>query len=277
MMNAIDKKIQLQGNSISYRNLGSYHMPMHDHSALQVLIPLEGSHYEITWALENKDTESKSLGVADICLIPPLLAHEVRWSNCANFISLYITPEYLNDHVEGGFDKEADIIEALIGFDDPLLYQLAQSLTHYFRVSEASNKLYFTAVLTVVAQHIVSNYHRKCANKLLFNDFEQIPCAKIRDAIIYIQNSLDRTLPIEEIADNVKMSHYHFMRTFKEAVGLSPSKFHMQQRIEKAKVLLAQKTPILDVALALGFSSQSHFSNVFTKAVGVTPRKYANH
>ena len=274
----IDKKIELNGNHISYRSLASYHMPMHDHEALQILIPMAGSHYEITWCLEDKTTESKPLGVADICIIPPYLEHEVRWTNAANLINLYITSQYINDHMEGGFDAQQNIIEARIGFDDQMLYPLAHSIRHYFEQSKTLNRKYCDAILTVVSQHIVSNYLRnETDNQVLFNDFSQIPCAKIREAILFTQNNLDRNLTVQEIADSVAMSHYHFMRTFKEMIGMPPSKFHMMQRIEKAKEMLSRGERIIDVAMALGFSSQSHFSHVFVRSVGTTPRQFANH
>jgi AraC family transcriptional regulator len=70
------------------------------------------------------------------------------------------------------------------------------------------------------------------------------------------------------------MSHYHFMRVFKESVGMPASRFHTMQRIEKAKELLLKDERIVDVAHALGFSSQAHFGNVFARTVGVTPRKF---
>lgn len=48
----------------------------------------------------------------------------------------------------------------------------------------------------------------------------------------------------------------------------------MQLRIDKAKTLLKQQSSIIDVAHDLGFSSQSHFTNVFSKMIGMTPNKF---
>lgn len=276
----INQKIDLHGNCISFKRTSSYFIPMHDHIELQIMIPLEGSHYEISWCLKDKDIESKSLGTSDICIIPPFLEHEIRWSHAVNLVNLYIKPDYIDRHVESGFDPQVNILEPQIGIDDQMLFHLAQSFRHYLLTSKNTNHKYIDSLFTVVSQHVVSNY--VCLNdsgpaKILFNDYTQIPCAKIREAIIYIQNNLHRTITIEEIADSVEMSHYHFIRTFKEITGMTPAKFHMMQRIEKAKDLLNRKMKIIDIALELGFSSQSHFSNVFSKFVGMTPRKFANN
>ena len=254
-------------------------MPFHHHKALQVLIPLEGAQYEITCALENKERASKSLGVREVCLIPPLLEHEVRWFGCAHFVSFYIAHEFIDTHIAGGFDPEKQVLEALMGFEDPFLFYLAQSFTRSLgdvSKNTKENEAYHQSLLTVVAQHLLSHYLCADRHQVLFNDYQQIPCAKIREAIAFMQRHLDRSLAIEDIANSVHMSQYHFMRMFKENVGMPPSKFHMLQRIEKSKTLLKNKTPIAEVALALGFSSQSHFSQAFSKQVGMTPRQFTH-
>lgn len=271
----IDRNIELNGNRISYRNLPSYHFSMHDHNAVQILIPLENSHYEITWALEAKETESKLLGAADISLIPPLLEHEVRWTNCANFINVYITPKFIHDHIDEHFDVQDNIFEAEIGIEDRFIYHLGHSIrSHFLKHQDDNNYKYLDSVLTVLSQHLVDNYIKSNTEPVLFNDLSQLPCEKIREAILYMYNNLDRNLSVEEIADSVGMSHYHFTRVFREMIGMPPAKFHTQQRIDKAKELLSTHRQIIDVANELGFSSQSHFSNVFTKSVGITPRKF---
>jgi AraC family transcriptional regulator len=55
-------------------------------------------------------------------------------------------------------------------------------------------------------------------------------------------------------------------------MGEPPHRYLVRLRIERAKELLvAQRTPITEVALAVGFGSSAHFSTVFRKHVGVAP------
>lgn len=273
----LDKKTAIGNSIVSYRSLPSYFMPMHYHDALQILIPLEGAYFEISWVDEDKTIESKPLGASDICIIPPFLEHEVRWSNIANFINLYICPQYIDQCVTGGYDSKSQIINMMFGIKDPMLYHLAQTIRDYFLAScEAVNVKFLEGALTVVSQHVIMHYVQDpIEKKILFNSYEQLPNDKIKQAILYIQNNLETNLTIEEIANHIYMSPYHFMRTFKENTGIPPLKFHMMQRIEKAKEKLLRQQKIIDIALDLGFSSQAHFSNVFTKFVGMTPRKFA--
>ena len=71
------------------------------------------------------------------------------------------------------------------------------------------------------------------------------------------------------------MSPYHFARLFKQATGVSPRQFVIRRRIEAAKILLAaRRLSIGEVALAVGFCSQSHFTTSFRRSTGITPGHY---
>jgi AraC family transcriptional regulator len=62
---------------------------------------------------------------------------------------------------------------------------------------------------------------------------------------------------------------------FKGAIGTSPYQYLLQQRIERAKLLLKQKErSIVDIALECGFNSHSHLSKQFRQLTGMTPKAY---
>ena len=79
----------------------------------------------------------------------------------------------------------------------------------------------------------------------------------------------------EAIAAEGGISPIYLARAFKAAVGQSPHQYVLGRRIERAKKLLRDSDlPIVEVALASGFSSQSHLSNWFLRSVGVSPAAY---
>lgn len=91
----------------------------------------------------------------------------------------------------------------------------------------------------------------------------------------YINENLERDLTLSEIAASVGMSSYHFARTFKQATGLPPHQYLIKLRLENAKRLLAQTNlAIAEIAYRVGFASQSHFTTLFRKHVGTTPKAY---
>lgn len=84
----------------------------------------------------------------------------------------------------------------------------------------------------------------------------------------------ENKLSIEEMAQKSFTSKYHFIRSFKAEVGLTPHQFQIQNRIRKAQRLLHQTDTITEVALTTGFCDQSHFIKQFEKHVGLPPLTY---
>jgi AraC family transcriptional regulator len=94
----------------------------------------------------------------------------------------------------------------------------------------------------------------------------------------FIRTNLGNELTIDRLAGLVNMSPFHFARCFKQTTGLTPHQFVTRERIEHAKAMLAQgRRPIGDIALAVGFSSQSHFADVYRRVTGTSPRRARNY
>jgi AraC-like DNA-binding protein len=82
------------------------------------------------------------------------------------------------------------------------------------------------------------------------------------------------SVSLEELSAHVNLSPHHFLRRFRATFGMPPHTYHLQQRIYLAKRMLADGTPIVQVALDTGFADQSHFTRRFRMFVGTTPRQY---
>lgn len=96
--------------------------------------------------------------------------------------------------------------------------------------------------------------------------------ARINRTIEYVQDNLEQPITIAELASTACMSDFHFARQFKIVTGRSPLKYVMQKRIEQAQRMLGvARLPIAEIALACGFSTQSHMSVAFRKHVGMSP------
>jgi AraC family transcriptional regulator len=77
------------------------------------------------------------------------------------------------------------------------------------------------------------------------------------------------------MAAQIGVSRCYFATQFKQSMGIAPHQYVNQQRIEKAKQCLrSQKLSISDVAIACGFSNQSHLTKVFKQQTGTTPKRY---
>jgi AraC family transcriptional regulator len=95
---------------------------------------------------------------------------------------------------------------------------------------------------------------------------------QFNQVVDYIQAHLDQELSLDDLAAISQLSPYHFSRSFKQKLGLSPCQYIIWQRVERAKQLLqTQQMSIAEVAIACGFTHQSHLNRHFKRLVGVTP------
>ncbi len=69
----------------------------------------------------------------------------------------------------------------------------------------------------------------------------------------------------------VDLSPFHFARLFKATRGVTPYRFVLERRIAAARRLLGSDAGLAEIAYATGFASQSHFTTIFRREIGVTP------
>jgi len=93
-----------------------------------------------------------------------------------------------------------------------------------------------------------------------------------RRLVDYIEQHLDQTLSLGELAQLAALSEYHFARMFRASFGLPPHRYVLQRRLLRARELLQHGHLALgEIALSCGFASASHFSNRFREAFGAAP------
>jgi len=91
----------------------------------------------------------------------------------------------------------------------------------------------------------------------------------------FVDQHIERNFTVADLAEVACMSPAHFARSFKITTGRSPHEFVCDIRLILAKQMLGDRQrPISDIALSVGFSSQSNFSRAFRDATGTTPRDY---
>lgn len=90
-----------------------------------------------------------------------------------------------------------------------------------------------------------------------------------------IQKAYGEPLSLQDMATRLYISPYYLQRCFKKVMKMSPARFLLLTRLEKAKsMLLDSKESITAIALKVGFQNSAHFSAVFHKHVGCSPSSY---
>ncbi|MGD9968828.1 MAG: GNAT family N-acetyltransferase [Sulfuricurvum sp.] len=96
----------------------------------------------------------------------------------------------------------------------------------------------------------------------------------IAKAITYIDTHFKDQPSIDEIARNIGMSKYHFIRVFKEYVGVTPKQFLHSVTLNYAKEHIKESKSLLDSTLDIGLSSSSRLHELFVNLIGVTPKEW---
>src|SRR5580658_8680670 len=98
--------------------------------------------------------------------------------------------------------------------------------------------------------------------------------ARVKD---YVDLHIDESIRLRDLAKAAGLSQMHFAAQFRAYTGMSPCKFVMTQRMQHARLLLADpRNTLVDVALGVGFRNQAHFTTVFHRLVGQTPNCWRN-
>jgi len=115
----------------------------------------------------------------------------------------------------------------------------------------------------------------KSSNSLELINSITLEQKKLSKAIEYIFTFWNNPkLSVEEIAKEIGFSTYYFSRTFHKEFLITPHKFILSLRVERAKQkIIHTKTPLAQIAQECGFSDQSHMIRVFKKINGFTPNK----
>jgi AraC-like DNA-binding protein len=96
----------------------------------------------------------------------------------------------------------------------------------------------------------------------------------VAQAQAYLHAHAVEPVSLAALARAVGMSPFHLVRVFHRAVGVPPHVYLESVRVRHAQELIASGTPLAEVAYAVGYSSQSHFTTRFRRIIGVTPGRY---
>ncbi len=106
---------------------------------------------------------------------------------------------------------------------------------------------------------------------------DHINFQRITQAIDYINTHFQKQPKLEEVAQSIHLSPFHFQRIFKEWAGISPKKFLQYISIEHAKMLLKQEqTSVFDASYQTGLSGTGRLHDLFIKVEGMSPGEFKN-
>jgi AraC-like DNA-binding protein len=159
-------------------------------------------------------------------------------------------------------------LDCRLGTYDPVMMSLSLSLLPALERPLSANKSFLLQVQNAVLSHLLHSYaptdRPLRARGLLSPRQEEM-------AKDFMRANFNRSISLEDTAAACGLSRSHFIRAFRQTTGVTPHRWLLDLRIERAKQLLASAMTIAEIASACGFADQSHMSRVFHKSVGTTP------
>jgi AraC-like DNA-binding protein len=96
----------------------------------------------------------------------------------------------------------------------------------------------------------------------------------VRTVCDHLDQHSSELITLVELAALAQVSVATLMRRFQDEIGMTPHRYLVSRRIDRAKDMLGRGTPIVEVAARTGFADQSHLHRQFTRCVGVTPGRF---
>jgi AraC-like DNA-binding protein len=182
-----------------------------------------------------------------------------------DFLHFHVSPNYFPSQQLTAQFLGMEGLNDLVLLRDAFAEQLAKALTER---GNAADEKFAQCIGQTLAMHLARlEFPRTKVNAL--------PKWRLRRVEEYVNGHFDRCISLSDLAKVAGLSRMHFAAQFRAATGYRPREYLLHQRIEHAKSLLSRtETPLAEVALAVGFCTQAHFSTVFKRMTGETPARW---
>ncbi|MBF2029430.1 MAG: helix-turn-helix transcriptional regulator [Oscillatoriales cyanobacterium C42_A2020_001] len=245
-----------------------------DHYAIAVTL---GQGFQLDWQIEgvaNGRVRRQRLLRRGMTLVPMHHVHWGAWNQPQEGFAIGLKPELLTRNAAELLAVDQVELLPQKPLYDPLILQIGLALKADLESHKPGGRLYAETMATALAVHLLRNYSAH-SHKPVRHSGGLSP-TQLKLVVDYINAHLDQELSLEELAAIAQLSPYHFCRSFKQSIGLTPHQYIIRQRVEQAKQLLKTgKMEISEVAIACGFTHQSHLNRHFKRFTGVTPKKFS--
>ena len=159
------------------------------------------------------------------------------------------------------------------GTRDPVAVDIGKQMLAALEPEDTVGRLRIEVLKSDLALHLLSHY--SASSRPLGRTEARLAPRKLARAVEYIDAHLREDLSLACLARTLAMSPSHLSHAFRTATGLPPHRFVLHRRVERAKHLLRHTDlSITDIAHRIGCASHSHFSVLFHRSTGQTPRDF---
>ena len=210
----------------------------------------------------------------EIVVTPSGVRSGWKWHAKSKVIVITLEPEKLEwfAQKELGILLSEKQLKDIPQFIDEDITQAAVMLMDALKSNMGSDVM-FESFARIFLVKLIQKYGLKREDAISFN--KRFTSKHYKRVLDYVTANFGSEISIENMAAEAGLSVSHFSRLFKQTIGESPHQFVMHYRIDRSKDMLkdTDRTKI-DIALSCGFADQAHFTRVFKRFEGMTPKQY---
>lgn len=220
-------------------------------------------------------TRSRAMTPGDVTITP--VGPPVRWRQVGQSLVLLmrLSPAYIRAIAgdECAIDPDRFDIQPVFSVRDPQIEDLGSRLLAGLELEGADSHLHVDTLACELTIKLLRNYTTVRASPAWAK--AKLAPHKLRRAVQFIDENLRSELTLAAIAEAVALSPGHFAHAFRETTGVAPHRYIVERRVERAKELLRNSDlSLTEIAETIGCASHSHFSTLFHRVVGMTPREF---
>lgn len=156
---------------------------------------------------------------------------------------------------------------------DMILDSLGRALLEANRIGDPFGRIYADSLSIAIVARLLASATGVVAPERC--RASKLAPWRLKRTLDYVEARLDEPVSLAEVASSAGLTRMHFAAQFRAATGLRPHEYLLRRRIERAQeMLVGSSMSLVDVALAVGFQTQSHFTSVFKRYAGQPPRAW---
>jgi AraC family transcriptional regulator len=163
----------------------------------------------------------------------------------------------------------------LSDIQDDMIREIGRAILSELAAESSTGHMFAEASALALAARLAHSYAEPAPSRPRGLRSYRLDEIRLRRVLNYTAENLDQNITIAQLAEVACLSPFHFARMFRAATGVAPVRYVSQQRLQSAKMMLADgKRPLSDIAFRCQFSSQTSFNRAFLRETGVTPGEY---
>ncbi len=270
---AIEQCIASQTFSIAHLYSEEKVMDMHIHDCYEIYYSISGGKQFLI------DNRFYSIEPGDIFIINQYESHKLTQIDkmVHERIIVSIHPEYIKRFSTPETDLDACFSQRNENFSHKISLNKEQQKRFLYYINKITNangfghdiieQAAFMELMVLISNTLQTNTSHK-PNTYAYNH-------QVDDILSYINRNISSPVTIEKLAGEFFLSESYICRIFKSATGTTINKYICARRISIAKSLLNEGFSVTEAYEKSGFNDYSNFYKAFTKAVGLSPKKYA--